>query len=1312
MKTNFLLLSLLIAGSLIFAQNAAIVQQEWVETFSSQDSIFNSATAIDVNGNIYVVGFTTNLTTSNDFTIIKYDTNGNIIWVQFYNGTGNGRDRATALALDVSGNVYVTGPSTNTDNNTDFTTIKYDANGVQQWVITYDNGGNDVSHDIAVDNNGNIFVTGESEDIVTGTDFVTIKYNTNGTQEWIKRYDFIALNDIALALDIDASGNLYVTGNSNSGTTQTDFATIKYDNSGNELWVSRHDGPGNSFDYPEDIIVDSYGFVYVTGSTTSSGANRDVATIKYDQNGNELWVRTHDNSGLKDYANSILLDNNNNIVITGSTTSNTSGTDYITIKYDNNGNQIWIQKYYGRGLDDNDNAVKITADNDDNLYITGSSYNGYNNDFATIKYNSDGVEQWVQTYNGTGNGEDIVSDLTVDSQGNVYITGQSFNGNNFDFATIKYSYRDIYIPEDNQLDPPSDNYIFYQNKGQIKDTDGNPRPDIKYYTLGVYPDKYITDDFLSYSLANVKDTLYIPDSILRVDMKLHRANETNAYHFEASNSRLNYFLAHIPEGRININGFQRIIYPEVYDNIDLHYYSNYGGFKFYFVVNPGGDADNIKLDFTGEDTLIEQNGGLTIRTAFGDIEYLQGAVYRINPAGNPVPMPNSGEFIVDYTSGLVSFDIQNYPSNHTLVIAVCEGHAFPLSPMQTANLDWSTYHSGASTGYIGDFGLHLCHDDEGNLYTVGKTSKSDFPALNQPFSYSGNFDSYASKFHPNTTHLWTTFYGGTEDDDAMSVAYNYVNGDIYFSGTVNSASIPIFPPVDPNDGSYYQGTGYTSTNPLSSDAYIARFERFNLYPKWFSFFSGAAADSSKAIAVDIYGNVYITGETRTTTTSITCLGSTNGGFPICNAYDNIHNGQNDIFLAKFDSDNKLIFSTFYGGGDNDYVFDMNITDEGTLLGVYIVGGTKSYDFPLETSGGNFNASQFISPKTAYISDFNLDGSLYWSTYFPNVTEFQSVTSFAGIKRVYAIGRTNYFLPGTNSCSPVTNGIPICNSNGMSFIQDQNKGFNDLFITQFNNNNLIWSTFYGGETNEYSLYLETVVQQMWGINKYIDADVDDNGNLYLIGVTEITDNSYQFPTLGSSFLYEDAINDGPYIDATDIFIAGFNSKNERFWSTLFGVGYPNDPAYLVDYSMDFGGGISAYKAENICFTGYTQTDDYPYECPGTGSPSYCNYSPAQTNLFPVATISRFINPDFNGIEENPISNNELDVIIYPNPTNDKVSILTDLDITKIEIFDCTGKLIFADISKNNSCDISGFSKGIYLIKAYTLEKILTSKFIKN
>lgn len=146
---------------------------------------------------------------------------------------GDSYDGATAIAVDDSGNVYVTGSSTGSGTGSDYATIKYDSLGQEQWVARYNGPGNDadLATGIAIDGSGNVYVTGGSGDSVTGSDYATIKYDSSGQEQWVARYhepeNFGArASDIA----IDRLGNAYVTGAVRKSPIQYDwdYATVKY----------------------------------------------------------------------------------------------------------------------------------------------------------------------------------------------------------------------------------------------------------------------------------------------------------------------------------------------------------------------------------------------------------------------------------------------------------------------------------------------------------------------------------------------------------------------------------------------------------------------------------------------------------------------------------------------------------------------------------------------------------------------------------------------------------------------------------------------------------------------------------------------------------------------------------------------------------------------------------------------------------------------------------------------------------------------------------------------------------------------------
>jgi uncharacterized delta-60 repeat protein len=258
-----------------------------------------NAIKVDASGNVYITGTITGNGTSHDYATIKYNSAGVQQWAALYNGPANSIDNALGLAIDAMGNVIVTGTSSDNDPNSlegswEYATVKYNSSGSQQWVQRYlgPGRGNDGANAIAVDLAGNIFVTGYSEGIGTARDYATIKYDPSGVKIWEARYDGPGnQEDKPSSIVLDIQGNIYITGFSTGNGTSLDYATIKYNPDGTQAWIARYDGPVSGLDVAKALAIDLVGNVYVTGSSQGTGTfESDIATIKYSSSGVPQWV--------------------------------------------------------------------------------------------------------------------------------------------------------------------------------------------------------------------------------------------------------------------------------------------------------------------------------------------------------------------------------------------------------------------------------------------------------------------------------------------------------------------------------------------------------------------------------------------------------------------------------------------------------------------------------------------------------------------------------------------------------------------------------------------------------------------------------------------------------------------------------------------------------------------------------------------------------------------------------------------------------------------------------------------------------------
>ena len=421
---------------------AQLVDTMWVRRYNGPGNgdDWTSAIAVDNSGNVYVAGANFATETDDDYATIKYDPSGKELWVRTYNGPGNGWDWVYDMTVDNAGNVCVTGRSWGDTTSYDYATIKYDSDGNELWVQRYNGPGNDLdwATSIGVDTYGNVYVTGSSWSNETEWDYTTIKYDSNGDTLWIRRYDgYTSRWDLASDIFVDGSFHVYATGQSDS-TGTGDYATVKYDEDGNQLWAAVYNGPGGIYDAACGVAVDDFGNVYVTGDSYGGETNEDYGTIKYYPNGDTAWIRRYDGPAKYDFPHAIAVDASGNVYVTGQ--SYGISWDYLTVKYDSSGNEIWTKRFNG-ARNWVDVARAITVDSSGNVYVTGYGAISHDRyfDYATIKYDHLGNELWLQRYNGTGNGNDEARSMAVDGSGNVYVTGRSFgHGTGYDCATIKY----------------------------------------------------------------------------------------------------------------------------------------------------------------------------------------------------------------------------------------------------------------------------------------------------------------------------------------------------------------------------------------------------------------------------------------------------------------------------------------------------------------------------------------------------------------------------------------------------------------------------------------------------------------------------------------------------------------------------------------------------------------------------------------------------------------------------------------------------------------------------------------------------------
>ena len=344
-----------------------------------------------------------------------------IVWMDTLdNGS---KDCSWDIAIDDHGNIYVTGWSLIEDYNA--VTVKYDSLGNILWIDTLDTGDQNYGYGIDTDKNCNVYVAVYAYN-GTDYDFLIVKYDSLGHILWMDTLDY-GDDDYIYDIAVDSKGNIYVTGRCYIGG-DWDGITVKYDSLGTIVWMDTLDtGDDNG---ACGITVDTQGNVYITGYFYN-GLYQDYLTVKYNSFGDIVWVATL-NVGSDDYGVDIAVDSRNNVYVIGNSYRG-SYRDWVTIKYDSLGNIIWMDTI-DNGRDDYASGIAISEQG--NIYEIGGSYMGEDNDLVIIEYDSLGNIVWMDTLD-TGDKDNGVA-ITVDNHGNIYTTGYSYIGIDFDYITIRW----------------------------------------------------------------------------------------------------------------------------------------------------------------------------------------------------------------------------------------------------------------------------------------------------------------------------------------------------------------------------------------------------------------------------------------------------------------------------------------------------------------------------------------------------------------------------------------------------------------------------------------------------------------------------------------------------------------------------------------------------------------------------------------------------------------------------------------------------------------------------------------------------------
>lgn len=859
----------------------------------------------------------------------------------------------------------------------------------------------------------------------------------------------------------------------------------------------------------------------------------------------------------------------------------------------------------------------------------------------------------------------------------------------------------------------SSQYGFIENKGQIIDQNNNPNPSVLYLYNGNGLRVQLRKEGFSYEVINsIKtpktiidkvplgkfvsqaDSFDITYQIHRVDINFKDGNKNAALKpYQPANDFINYYTTGTSEaGVTNVHHFQKVVYQNVYPNIDIEFVlndaANRGKFKYNFIVKPNANLADIKLAFLGANrTSLNQAGNILIETAYGNIEENIPLSYVIN--NNNSHSTIKANFIT-LENNIYGIKAENYNHNQTLVIdpnpwatyyggsgadygygmakdisgnCIIVGYTTSTNAIATSGVHqtiygslgdtyiakfnsigtilWATYYGGSST----DYGWGMTTDAIGNIIIIGYTNSTASIATTGSHQtiYGGSSDVFIAKFNANGLRQWGTYYGGNSVDYGYGVTTD-VGGNILITGNSSSTS------AIATSGAYqefrYGGLGSSG----GYDAFIVKFNPSGVR-QWGTYYGGYGNDSGQEIKTDTSGNIILTGWTYSNT-----LIASSG------AHQTIYGDSSDAFIVKFNTNGVRQWATYYGGSSSDGGNGITIDASGNI---FITGNTSSTN-AIATTGSH--QTVFGGGDDAFIAKFNSNGVRQWATYYGgNISDGGNGITTDAIGNIIIVGSTNS-----------TNSIATTGSYKATF----GGGGYDAFIAKFNTNGVRqWSTYYGG------------------------SDRDDGGKIVIDTTGDILIIGH---TISTSAIATSGACQTTHGGGSDAFIAKFNSNG-----TL--------PVKLISFNATLANEKvhcaweTASETNNDYFTIEKSKDGNGFEAVGNikgqgNSNSNIRYSYTDNNPFSGISYYRLKQTDFDGkYTYSEIKKVGLDkelaskISLYYENNNPIISIssLVENKVT-IELINLNGIKLFTNeqpiIKGENTFGINAnTTPGLYLLK---------------
>jgi hypothetical protein len=605
---------------------------------------------------------------------------------------------------------------------------------------------------------------------------------------------------------------------------------------------------------------------------------------------------------------------------------------------------------------------------------------------------------------------------------------------------------------------------FVENKGQITDNDHKIRTDIQYKLSTPGMSLFVGNAQLHYYFKKTAGTTSNPDvTAYMMNVTLLGANaHAQAVSQDKAVYEEHYYLANSGSNGIAASAYNKITYKDVYPNIDWVLYVKNGKVEYDFVVRPGGDVSKIQLQY-GDATSLNTtaDGGIAAETPMGKVQEKKPFAYE-NGTGREV----AANFKLN--NNIVSFETGNYDGTLT------------IDPY----LLWSTYWGGATE----DVATCVKVSTTGDVYVGGYTNSTLGVSTGGGFQNAaqGGFDAFIARFNAAGAIVAASYFGGTGDDIGTSIAIDAAGTGVYLAGYTASTATTLA------TAGAYHATNLGGTN----DGFLVKFTTA-CTRTWSTFYGGPGDDFVRGVACDATNNVYITGQTSSSTSIASAP----------TVYAPGLNGAQDAFIAKFSTAGAISYSTYFGGSA---IEDANAIAIDASNNAIITGQTNSI-VGIATTGaydGVLNGT-----NDAFVAKMNATGTaVLFGTYFggTGTEEGRGIVCNTTTGDVAVIGYT------TSSSS-----IASANAYQTSY----GGGAQDAFVAYITAaGNVSWSTYYGGP----------------GLDFGEGICLDPSKNVVITGGTFSTSG------IASAGSFQPAIG-GDY----DAFVAKLTPLGQRMWGSYFG-----------------------------------------------------------------------------------------------------------------------------------------------------------------